>query len=79
MAGGTFTIRIDPEKEKLLESLAETFDRSRNYLVNQAIDDYLSTHAWQIEETKKAIEEADAGDFASDEEMVAIETMFARK
>jgi len=44
-------------------------DRSRNYLVNQAIDQLLEVHAWQIERTKEGIKAADKGRFASDSEM----------
>ena len=47
-------------------------DRSRNYLVNQAIDQLLEIHAWQIERTKQGIKAADEGRFASDTEMEQI-------
>ena len=37
------------------------------------MESYISLRRWQIEEIKKAVAEADAGDFASDEE---VEVMF---
>ncbi|MGB5718503.1 MAG: ribbon-helix-helix domain-containing protein [Gammaproteobacteria bacterium] len=44
-------MRSDSKKVKQLDKLASQMDRSRNYLVNQAIDQLLEIHAWQIERT----------------------------
>ncbi|MFV0276324.1 MAG: CopG family ribbon-helix-helix protein, partial [Parahaliea sp.] len=49
MSTEAFTIRSDSKKVKQLDRLANQMDRSRNYLVNQAIDQLLELHAWQIE------------------------------
>ena len=35
----------------------------------KAIQEYVSVNEWQIAEIKKGLAEADAGDFATDEEM----------
>jgi predicted transcriptional regulator len=37
-----------------------------------ALREYLAREAWQIEEIQKALKEADAGDFATPEEVNAI-------
>ena len=63
------TLRLDKEKIALLDHLAQADDRDRTYLIKKAIDGYLDMRQWQIEETRKAMAEADAGDFASDEEV----------
>lgn len=57
-----------------LDAIAANMDRDRSYVLNEAIAIYLEMHKWQIEEIKKGIAEADAGDFASEQE---IETVFA--
>ena len=49
MATEAFTIRAESEIVHKLDDLAGSLDRSRNYLVNQAIKEYLETHAWQVE------------------------------
>jgi predicted transcriptional regulator len=67
-----FTIRSDSKKVEQLDKLARQMDRSRNYLVNQAIDQLLEIHAWQIERTKEGIKAADEGRFVSDSEMEQI-------
>jgi len=66
---GIFTVRVSPEKQQQLDALASAMDRSRNYLVNKAIDDFLAVNAWQIEQIKRGIEAADRGEFATDAEV----------
>jgi predicted transcriptional regulator len=72
MGTEAFTIRTNSKKVQELDKLGSTLDRSRNYLVNQAIDNLLEVHQWQIEETKKGIVAANRGDFATDKEMQKI-------
>ncbi len=67
-----FTIRSYSKKVKQLDRLARQMDRSRNYLVNQAINLFLEVNAWQIERTKEGIKAAEEGRFASDTEMKRI-------
>ncbi len=69
MSKEAFTVRSDSKKVKQLDKLASKMDRSRNYLVNQAIDQFLELHSWQIERTREGIKAADEGRFASDTEM----------
>jgi predicted transcriptional regulator len=73
MEKSNVTVRLDSDKIAMLDELAKAEDRDRSYLIKVAIDQYLAYQHWRIEEIKKAIAEADAGDFASDEE---VEDMF---
>ena len=50
-------------------------DRDRSYLINEAISIYLEMHQWQVEEIQRGVSEADAGDFATEDEVNAV---FAR-
>ena len=61
-----------PNKVKQLDRIAKLQDRSRNYIVNQAIDQLLELHAWQNERVKEGINAADQGRFASDADMARI-------
>ena len=72
MGTEAFSVRSDSKKVKQLDRLAKLQDRSRNYLVNQAIDQLLELHAWQTERVKEGIKAADEGRFASDADMDAI-------
>jgi len=72
MGTEAFSVRTDSKKVKRLDKLAKQQDRSRNYLMNQAIDHLLELHDWQIERIKEGIQAADEGHFASDAEMSEI-------
>lgn len=67
----TITFRVDREKKAVLDSIAEGLDRDRSYVLNQAIDAYIETQRWQIEHIEEGLRQANAGDFASDEEVAA--------
>ena len=69
---GAFTVRIPVALKDQVDDLAAAIDRSRAWVVNRAIEEYIANQAWQIAEIKKGIAEADAGDFASAAEMDAL-------
>jgi predicted transcriptional regulator len=54
-------ITIRTAKVAEIDALAAAMDRSRNYIVNQAIEQYLEANAWQIERIKKGIAAARDG------------------
>ena len=68
----TVTLRLDDEVKNKLEKLAESTHRSRSFLAAEAIKAYVDSNEWQINEIHQAIKEADAGDFASQEEVNAV-------
>ncbi|MFZ0481441.1 MAG: CopG family ribbon-helix-helix protein [Terriglobales bacterium] len=63
------TLRLDAKLKKQLDRLSKAMNRSRSFVAAQAIQEFVSVNEWQINEIKKALAEADAGDFATDEEM----------
>ena len=68
----TVTLRLDDAVKDKLEKLAESTHRSRSFLAAEAIKAYVDSNEWQISEIHAAIQEADAGDFASDAEVKAV-------
>ncbi len=74
MSKENVTFRLDREKREALDAIAAGMDRDRSYLINEAIALYLEMHQWQLEEIQKGIAEADAGDFATEEEVAAVFT-----
>jgi RHH-type transcriptional regulator, rel operon repressor / antitoxin RelB len=62
------TVRLPEEDIVFLEALGKTQDRTRNYLIKEAVEDYIAHHKWQFEEIERAIQEADAGHFLSEAE-----------
>ena len=72
MSTRAFSVRTDSDKVRQLDRLAEQQDRSRNYLVNQAINQFLELYAWQDERVREGIQAADHGQFASESEVERI-------
>ena len=65
------TFRLDAEKRAELDAVAEALDRDRSYVLNEAVGAYLEVHRWQIAHVREGIRQADAGEFASDDEVTA--------
>jgi len=77
MDTATLTLRVPLEIKDQLDRLADATHRTKSYLAGEAIRQYLDLEAWQVGEIQQAIKEADAGDFASDEEVDAIVRKYA--
>ena len=73
----TMTIRLDDAEKERLDHLAEATQRSKSFLAAEAIRSYLDSNEWQIAQTQAALKEADAGDFASDEDVAALARKWA--
>lgn len=68
----TMTIRIDDDVKDRLDRLADSTHRSRSFLAAQAIAQFVEINEWQVAEIEAALREADAGDFASDQDVAAV-------
>ncbi len=65
----TMTIRLDPELKARLDRLAAATRRSRSFLAAEAVRGFVEQNEWQIAEIEAGLQEADAGDFASGEDV----------
>ena len=72
-----FTVRLDETTLAELDQLAKKTERSRSWLVTQAVQDYVALNAWQMEKIEAGIAAADQGDFASDNEMTRLRAKFS--
>lgn len=75
---GMMSVRLPDELSKRLEALAAATGRTKSFLAGQAIRDFVEREAWQIAEIEQALREADAGDFASDDEVSALGAKWQR-
>lgn len=66
------TFPIDSEKKEALKAIANVTDRDLTYVLNEAIASYLEIYQWLLDEINKGVAEAEAGDFASDDEVQAV-------
>lgn len=71
------TLRVPVEVKQRLDQLAEVTHRSKSWLAGAALHQYLELESWQIDEIRAGLSEADAGDFASDEEVAATISKYA--
>ncbi|HSO82346.1 CopG family ribbon-helix-helix protein [Thiocapsa sp.] len=62
MAGSTITVRTDPEVAAQIAFLAEAMDRSRNWVIEEALKQYIQAQSWQIEGLKQAQASLDRGE-----------------
>lgn len=77
METAVLTFRVPVDVKQQLDQLAAATHRSKSWLAGEAIQRYLELEGWQIGEIRQALAEADAGDFASDEEVAALKTRYA--
>lgn len=68
----TISMRVDDELVHQLDLLASSMGRSRTYVVSEAIQAYVREQAWQVQEIRDALREAEAGDFAEEADVDAV-------
>jgi predicted transcriptional regulator len=61
----TVSFRISSEAVDTLDALAETMDRDRSYLLNEAVDRYLELNEYHIKLIKKGLRAAKEGKLVS--------------
>ena len=65
----TISFRMRTDAVETLDALAETMDRDRTYLLNEAVEHYLELNEYHIKLIKKGLRAAERGDFVPDAEM----------
>jgi predicted transcriptional regulator len=65
----TISFRMRAEAVETLDALAETMDRDRTYLLNEAVERYLELNEYHIKLIEKGLRAAKAGDFVPGDEM----------
>lgn len=73
----SMSMRLPPELANQLEKLAAATGRTKSFLAVQAIQAFVEQESWQVAEIKKGLAEADAGDFATDEENAALDAKWS--
>ena len=71
----TVTVTLPVNIKERLEGLARTTLRSEEGIAADAISSYVELQEWQLAKIQRGIKQADAGEFAEDEEVAAV---FAR-
>jgi len=69
MGSENVTARLDTETKEKLDLLAKSTARSKSFLISEAVRAYVKEQAWQIDAIKHGVEQANAGNFASNDEI----------
>lgn len=67
----TTTIRMDNTVLDRVDSMAKSLNRSRAWIISQAIERFLNYEEWFVREVEAGLNEARRGDFAPPEEVTA--------
>ena len=70
MTSHTASIRMGQDKITQLDRLAASLDRSRSWVINQAIEQYLDHEEWFAEAVGEGVAAADRGDLAAHEDVM---------
>lgn len=65
------TVRLPAELKAKIDALAKNTERSRSRVINEAVENYVAYNERFIEQVKVGIADADAGRFASPQEVEA--------
>ena len=66
----TVSFRADADKIDALDSLASTQDRTRSFLINEAIRNYIELHEYQDALVRQGLEDMRKGRVITHEELV---------
>lgn len=59
------------QKRERLDHIAEAFGKNLSAVINEALDQYINLHEWQLAHIKKGVKAARRGDFATEAEVKA--------
>ncbi len=59
MKNHSITVRINETNYSQLENLAESMERSKSFIMEDALKNYIAVNSWQVDHIKKALAEAD--------------------
>jgi len=65
----TISFRIPSDTVESLDELAESMDRDRSHVLNEAVENYLRLNEHHIKLIQKGLRAAERGDFVPDAEM----------
>jgi predicted transcriptional regulator len=65
------SFRTEEKVREELDRIARSLDRSRNWVINEAIANYIDLHKWQLDQIKRGIRDSEEGRTFTTEEVEA--------
>ncbi|WP_047960340.1 CopG family ribbon-helix-helix protein [Desulfovibrio sp. TomC] len=75
----SMSLRLSEELSNKINEIAIATGRTKSFVAVQALQDFVEREAWQVSEIRKSLAEADVGDFATDEEMKALDEKWGKR
>jgi predicted transcriptional regulator len=75
----TLTFRAPEEKVTALDSIAAMQKRDRSFIINEAVDQYLSLQQYHLALIEEGIRQADAGDLIPHSEISKLAVNWSKK
>ena len=72
MTTKTINVRLPEALYNQIEELAKATARTKSFLTIDALTNYVERESWQIRDIHEGVREADAGQFATDDEVKAV-------
>ncbi len=69
MSAKTINVRLPEALYNQIEELARATARTKSFLTLDALTHYVERESWQIRDIHEGIKEADAGEFATDDQV----------
>ncbi len=60
LKAASLTVRVKPDTRDRLDNLARITRRSKSYVIEEALEQYLAVNEWQIQGINEALGEADS-------------------
>ncbi len=57
-----FTVRLDADLKQELEALAAATKRSKNWLAEEAIAEFVKRESWQVQQIEEAVQKANSSE-----------------
>lgn len=71
MTGRTINVRLPEALHNQIEELAKATARTKSFLTIDALTNCVQRESWQIRDIREGIQEDDAGEFATDDQVNA--------
>jgi len=75
----TISFRLESDRLLALDTLAHSLDRDRSYLLGEAVQAFLDTQQWQLEQIRAGIADADAGRLIDHRKVKAMASRWRRE
>jgi len=72
MTAKTINVRLPETLYNQIEELAKATARTKSFLTVDALTNYVQRESWQIRDIHEGVAEADAGEFATEDQVKAV-------